>query len=169
MNFYGSVEEAAEYFYTRLHESAWSNASLGDRPKALAAATSLIDGLNFKGQKHTVWELRKNTRHPTGEQIRAANAAQQLEFPRDSDTTVPNEVCIACYEIAHSLLDGKDPEAELEALGISQQTFGSVQTSFSRNQPPLEHIANGIPSMLSWRLLRPFLRSDSEICISRVS
>jgi hypothetical protein len=174
MNYYGTVDEANAYFSTRLHESAWSDASQDDQPKALLAATKLIDGLNFKGQKHAVWQLMQQARgplwkHPTGAQIREANASQVLEFPRDSDTVVPDDICVACFEIAHSLLDGKDPEAELEALGISQQQFGPVQVSFSRHQPPLEHIANGIPSMLAWRLLRPFLRLDSEVHISRVS
>ena len=174
MSYYGSIDEANSYFSTRLHESAWSAASLDDQPKALLAATKLIDGLNFKGQKHAVWHLIRQThgplwKHATGAQLRSANASQPLEFPRDSDTVVPEDICVACFEIAHSLLDGKDPEAELEALGISQQQFGSVQVSFSRNQPPLEHISNGIPSMLAWRLLRPFLRLDSEVHISRVS
>ena len=33
-------------------------------------------------------------------------------------------------------LTGDDPELELEALGISQQAYGQVQTSYNRNQSP---------------------------------
>src|SRR5690554_5479363 len=114
--YYGSVAEAHAYFQVRLHERAWSEASPVDRPKALWAATQIIDTLNYKGEKHAVWLLGSC---PTADQVRAANEAQPLEFPRGSDTEVPRDIRVACYEIAHSLLDGKDPEQELEALGIT--------------------------------------------------
>jgi len=81
----------------------------------------------------------------------------------------PEEIRIACFEIAHALLDGRDPELEVEALAITQQNYGSVQTSYSRAGSPLEHVANGVPSVMAWRLLRPFLRSSDEITLSRVS
>jgi hypothetical protein len=177
--FYGTVDEATAYFAERLHETAWTDADPSDRPKALQAATRIIDTLNFKGEKHSVWALLGEYRphepwpmpgrRPSPEQIHAANAAQELEFPRDSDVEVPEEIRIACFEIAHALLDGRDPELEVEALAITQQNYGSVQTSYSRAGSPLEHVANGVPSVMAWRLLRPFLRSSDEITFSRVS
>jgi hypothetical protein len=94
--------------------------------------------------------------------------AQPLEFPRDSDTTVPADIEQACYELAYSLLDGRDPELELEALGISQQAYGQVQTSYNRSQTPLEHLVNGVPNALAWRLIRPFLASPDEIRLTRI-
>ena len=45
----------------------------------------------------------------------------------------------ACYEIGHSLLDGKDPEMELENLGVISQGYGSVRTTYSRTHV-VEHI-----------------------------
>jgi hypothetical protein len=107
--------------------------------------------------------------HPTPEQVRQAEQTQPLEFPRGSDTVVPSEIEQATYELAYSLLDGKDFELELEALGISQQAYGSVQTSYNRNQAPLEHIVNGIPNALAWRLIRPFLRAADQIKLSRIT
>src|SRR5690606_27134828 len=102
-------------------------------------------------------------------EIRAAEASQVLEFPRGDDTEVPEAIRRACYEIAHALLDGKDPEMELEALGITSQGFHSVRTTYSRNQVPIEHLIHGVPAVLAWNLLKPFLRDDDAIRLSRVS
>jgi len=167
--YYGSVAEADDYFSMRLHESAWTAAMAGDRPKALWAATLIIDALNFKGKKSTVYTLLASDSSASDEDIRAAEASQPLEFPRGEDTEVPEAIRTACYEIAHALLDGKDPELELENLGIVSQGFGSVRTTYSRSQIPIEHIINGIPSAQAWRLLKPFLRDDEAIKLSRVS
>ena len=52
-----------------------------------------------------------------------AEGSQELEFPRGADTEVPEAIRRACYEIAHTLLDGKDPELELENLGIVSQGY----------------------------------------------
>lgn len=180
IEYYGTLDEANEYFGMRLHEIAWSEAALSDHPKALWAATQIIDTLNYKGYKHTVYDLLQGlnlntipaaigTVGPTPEEIQAAEQAQVLEFPRGADTTVPEAIRIACYEIAHSLLDGKDPEMELENLGIISQGYASVRTTYSRTHVPVEHIVNGVPSALAWRLILPFLRDDDAIKVRRIS
>ena len=166
---YGSVQEASDYSAMRLHEHAWSQANPADRLKGLRAATLVIDTLNFKGCKHSVYELLQSNSAASDEAIRAAEAEQVLEFPRGADTEVPEAIRIACYEIAHSLLDGKDPELELENLGIVSQGYASVRTTYSRAHVPIEHIVNGVPNALAWRYLRPFLRDDDAIRLSRVS
>jgi len=167
--YYGTIEEANSYFAMRLHESAWSATSAGDRPKALWAATLVIDSLNFKGYKSTVYTLLQSNEDATDTEIRAAEASQVLEFPRGPDTEVPEDIRLACYETAYSLLDGKDPELELENLGITSQSFGSVRTSYNRSQVPIEHIINGIPSSQAWRFLKPYLRDDDAVKLARVS
>lgn len=176
-NFYGTVADATAYFANRLHSSAWTDADPADQPKALWAATQIIDTLNWKGVRHSVWTYLQQFPqpwepwgpHPTADEIRQAELAQLLEFPRGSDTTIPVEIEQATYEIAGSLLDGKDPELELEALGITQQGYGPLQTSYNRNQTPIEHIINGVPNALAWRLLRPFLRQSDQIKLSRIA
>jgi hypothetical protein len=168
-DYYGTLQEANDYFSGRLHEYAWSNASVDDRPKALRAATRIIDTLNYKGNKHTVFVLLNGDPDANEDAIRGQEAAQVLEFPRGADTSVPEAVRLACYEIAHSLLDGKDPEAELENLGIVSQGLSSVRTTYSRTQVPIEHIINGVPNATAWRYLRPFVRDDDAIKLSRVS
>lgn len=189
VEYYGTLGDAYDYFANRLHETAWSAADIVDRPKALWAATQIIDTLNYKGYKAPVWTLLQSlglsaiphtnvfetrngeitTLAPTMDQIRAAEASQALEFPRGSDTEVPSAIQIACYEIAHSLLDGKDPELELENLGIISQGYSSVRTTYQRTQVPIEHLINGVPNAMAWRLIRPFLRDGDAIKISRIS
>ena len=188
-DYYGTLQEANDYFDHRLHETAWSGADVADRPKALWAATEIIDTLNFKGFKASVWAVLQSkgltdvpheisfvlpngvlsTASVTLEEIRAAEAAQVLEFPRGTDTEVPEAIRRACYEIAHSLLDGKDPELELENLGIISQGYSSVRTTYQRSQVPIEHLINGVPNALAWRLIRPFLRDGDQLKITRIS
>lgn len=148
MNHYGTVEKAQAYFDQRLHEFAWTAASAVDRVKALIAASTLIDNLNFMGDK--------------------SDPDQPREFPRDGEEEVPEDICRATYEIAHSLLDQKDPEMELESLSLTSTSYAGVRSSFDR-QFLLEHLVNMIPSALAWRLLRPYLRDNHAVTISRVS
>lgn len=167
--FYGTIDEANDYFNNRLHEFAWTAASASNRQKALIAATRLIDDLNFKGSKASVYTLLQSNPSASTTEIQAAEAAQVHEFPRGTDTEVPEAIRRASYEIAHSLLDNKDPELELETLAVTQTSYAGVKTSYERNQVPIEHIVNMIPNALAWRLIKPFLRDDDAIKLSRVS
>jgi len=108
--YYGTIQEANEYFENRLHEWAWSNASSDDRRKALIKATAIIDALNFKGEKAAVYDVMYDE---DGEEldwseddIIEAELSQELEFPRGTDTEIPDQIKIACWEISHALLDG---------------------------------------------------------------
>jgi len=167
--FYGDLEEANQYFASRLHEFAWAVASDKDRQNALIAAARLIDALNFKGWKHSVYTLLQANPQATEDETHAAERSQPLEFPRGGDTEVPEVIRRASYEIAHSLLDNKDPELELETLAVETASYGGVRTTFERGQVPIEHLINMIPNALAWRLLKPFLRDDDAIRLSRVS
>lgn len=167
-NIYGSLADANTYFDARLHEQAWANSSAEDRPKALWAATMIIDALNYKGEKNTVYTLLDEDPSASDEEIREAEANQALEFPRGLDTEVPEVICTACYEIAHALLDGIDPDLELENLGVVSQGMGSVRTTYSRSQISIEHLINGVPSDYVWQWLKPFLRDADTIELSRV-
>lgn len=171
MNFdyYGTIAEATDYFANRLHESAWTNADVTDRPKALIAATRIIDTLNFQGDKHSLWLLWQTSPEASDDDERAADASQALQFPRDNDTDVPEDIRIACYEIAHSLLDGKDPEIELENLRVNTTSYGGTKTIYEKDLTYVEHLINMIPSPLAWRKLRPFLRDENAVRLIRVS
>ena len=43
------------------------------------------------------------------------------------------------------------------------QGISSVRTTYNRSQVPIEHIVNGVPNALAWRLLRPFLRDEEAL------
>ena len=163
------IAEANEYFAQRLHETAWSEAGDGDREKALIAARGIIDSLSFKGNKHAVYMLYGADPAADSEAVRDAEVSQPLEFPRGADTEVPEAVRIAEYEIAYALLDGKDPELELENLAINAMSYGAVKTNYERSQLPIEHIINMVPSSVAWRLLKPFLRDSDALKLSRLS
>ncbi len=183
--YYGDVAEADAYFAARLHSQPWEEADPCEKPKALLAARRLIDNLNFKGDKHTVWLFRQETPPPWRDPFtdlpnrqsmqryleaeRAANASQELEFPRGSDTVVPENIRIAEYELAFSLLDGIDPQMELENLAVTAQGYAEVRTHFERNMVPIEHLINLVPNPLAWSLLKPFLRDEQAVRLSRVS
>lgn len=192
--YYGTPQEAGDYFDARLHERYWTRASPADRIKALRAATQIIDTLAYKGDKAAVANYKNSTPRQqwTDDALRAANATQALEFPRGTgespndrlgiglnpdqvtdpetpDAAVPQDIRIACYEIAHSLLSGKDPERELENLGVSSHGFEGVRTAYDRSMLPVDHIVNGVPSATAWRLIQPYLRDDNAIHMSRVS
>jgi hypothetical protein len=121
------------------------------------------------GRELLVYTLLLANPSATQEEIQAAEASQALEFPRGADTTVPEAIRVAEYEIAYALLDGKDPELELENLAINAMGYGAVKTSYERSQLPIEHIVNMVPSSAAWRLLRPFLRDSDALKLSRLS
>lgn len=166
--FYGTVAEGDTYFGARLHPKAWDTSAPIDKEKALRNATQIIDTLAFKGCKNAVHVLLLASPDATEEQIRAAEASQEREFPRGADTTVPEDIAIATYQIADALLDDVDPELELENLMVNEQKFADVKIAFSRRNVPNDHILNGVPSATAWRYLQPFLRDGRAIKHVRV-
>ena len=100
---------------------------------------------------------------------RVAEVSQALEFPRDSDIVVPEDIETVCFEIALALLDGVDPDVELENLGVTSQGYGGIKTAYNRDQQPIEHLLHGIPSAMAWRILKPFLRDGRAVITARVN
>jgi len=166
---YVTIQEAQSFFDCKLHEVAWSASNPNERVPALIEATRIIDSLNFKGSKAAVCTLLTADPDATDAEIRTAALTQELEFPRGTDTTIPERIQWACCEIAYALLDGVDPQFELENMSMNDHGIGSVRASFNRNQNPLEHFMNGVPSATAWKYLRPFLRDDKGVRLTRVS
>lgn len=107
----------------------------------------------YKGAKHTVYELDDATR----DEIIAADTAQWLEFPRGPETEVPVEIEHACYEVAYALLEGVDQETQVENLSVVSDAYSRVRNRYGRSTSRTNQIINGIPSMIAWKLLKPFL------------
>lgn len=144
---YGSLVDAQSYFDTRLNADAWLESTQDEQKKALISATRRIDRLNFNGDK--------------------TSSDQTLEFPRGGDQTVPQDIAVACYEIALALLEGADPEMEFSSLTSTSFGFGPVKLGREIASIP-DYVRSGIPSALAWSYIRPYLRDSRSIRISKV-
>lgn len=144
---YVTVLGADEYFNDRLNSQAWDLAESNDKTRALKTATKYINRLNFIGTK--------------------TDSNQPHQFPRGGDTEVPQDVKDACCEIAYALIDGIDIEKERENLDMVSQGFGGVKSTYAREMKPA-HILAGIPSIVAWNLLLPYLPDSRTISVTRV-
>jgi hypothetical protein len=144
---YGNLTGAINYFSTRLNTQPWDDATRDERLKAIRQSTRLIDRLNFVGTQSV--------------------ADQPLQFPRGGDTEVPSAIELACYEIALKLLDGVDPDMEIDNLGARSLGFDGVRNTYDRSIV-LEHLRNGIPSATAWVYLKPYMHDPLTLRLSRV-
>ena len=147
MSQYLTVSEAETYFSGRYNSPAWDESSDTDKNKALITATRSIDRLNFYGE--------------------VAVEGQDLQFPRGTDTEIPQDILDACCEVAYSLLDGKEPEIDYENLSMVSQGYGNVRSTYDRDIKPDNELA-GISSIVAWRLLLPYLRDPRQVSVNRV-
>ncbi len=155
---YLSVDDATTYFNTKLNNRVWLNASPTKRQNSLYEATKLIDALNYAGNK--------------------ADPSQELEFPRVGDPSirftpvpdavVPQRIQDACCEIAYELLDGFDPNIEANNLTNTHLMYGQMR-AYKDVKYMMEHKIHGIPSLIAWVWLKPFLRDQGEVELVRVS
>lgn len=149
---YDTYDNADVYFATRLHVAEWTRSTQTEKTIALTEASARIDRLRFAGEK--------------------VEDDQDLKFPRYDDGTTDlitdTDIKIACYEVAFALLDGVDPDLELENLAVLSRGISSARTTYDRGEVP-EHFAAGIPSAYAWSFLKPFLRPSGTIKIHRVS
>lgn len=146
--FYGSVQNADNYFYLHEKYADWACHSREDKLRFLTSASRRIDRLNFICQK--------------------ADENQLLQFPRTGDTRVPVVIEQATYELAMKLGTGIDPDTEAENLSRTISLYGSMRSVYDRSFVP-EYTRCGIPSQTAWNLLYPYLRSNLHLEILRTS
>lgn len=173
--YYGTVNGANVYMTERLFTEAWDQASGSDRVAALIQGTRIIDALNYKGVKSTVYAIKYDadgdciSPAPTEDEIITADQAQYLEFPRGKDSSVPEEIEWANYEIAIALLEGFDPNTAADELRVIKQSYASVGTTYAEGDASNEFLLYGIPNGTVWRWLYPRLDLDRLLDIRRVS
>ena len=145
---YGTVTDANSYFVTKSFDDggAWANEPPDRKLVALNRAAILINRLAFEGDK--------------------TDPDQENEFPRD-DEDMPLEIEYAAYEIARELLRGRDPEQEYQLQGASRLGFNRVTTE---KKPDFisEAKLHGIPSIIAWDLIKPFLTEGDTFTIERI-
>jgi len=165
---YGTLAEAASFFENRLHSFAWDNATGDDRVKALNQATEYVDQFDYLNDKYAVAILLESDPEATDDEIQAAEASQEHQFPRGTDSTVPTDIEHATYLIALKLLDGRDPEQDLEALPMKSMGFADARAGYDRSGNTLEHQAHLIPSPQAFNLLKPFFRERNRFLIKKM-
>lgn len=143
---YLEIAEAQTYFDGRLHTDEWDYADDTQKTKALTMATRAIERLNFKGSK--------------------ASETQEWQFPRGTDTAVPQDILDACCEVALKLLEDVDADMEFNDLTINHHQFSFVRNTQDRSFAP-EHVVAGIVSPTAWKLLLPYLRDARGVSIVR--
>ena len=143
---YATEVDGDTYMTGKLDSDAWDDATAAEKQTALTQATRIIDRLNFIGAKNV--------------------ATQVNQFPRGIDTTVPTDIRDASIEVAFALLDGVNPDLERENLNVVAQGLSSARSTYDRSFADAR-IAAGVPSMVAWNLLRPFLRDDRQIATLR--
>lgn len=123
-NTYITLEDANEYFLSRLSSDIWEGSSDVNKAKALIQATRNIDKLIFKGSK-TVY-------------------GQPLAFPRTLESHIPDYIFTvteeipqivkdACCEEAIMLLDNlvnPNTRYELQKQGVKQISFGHASETY---------------------------------------
>lgn len=148
-NTYATVADGDDYFATRLRATSWTDATSSDKNKALAQAHRAINLLRFQGD-------------PTKEAYDVGN-----QFPRGTDTEVPDEIMWAELEEAFALLQEKDLNEEMAQLNVLSDKFAGAHTIYDRSNSP-EHIRSGILSATAWNFLRPYLRDERSVRLVRV-
>jgi hypothetical protein len=135
---YCNISEAQDYFDdSRLNAEAWDDSSSEKQLKALKQATRMIDRLSFKGTKTYLDQIN--------------------EFPRCGLFVIPQDIQIACCELALTLLDGVDPDLEEEDLGAISEGYSTVRVALDPNIRK-DHIRAGVPSVEAWKHLLPYLK-----------
>lgn len=176
--YYGSATDGDTFFSTRLRADCWTNASPTDKVKSLREASSLIDRLNFAGQKADANQLLQFPRanvfatDPSESIIdydiygNLINPSQQI--PDSYDTQIPQDIITATYLIALQLLNGYDPDAQGRQQTVVEHRYGGIAgTRYDKSVIPEWQLA-GIPSKTAWDYLRPYMLDPNSIVLTRV-
>jgi DnaT-like ssDNA binding protein len=150
-NSFVTADEFTAYTDTRLNIDAYTNASSGDRDKALMEATRELNVLRYGGNK--------------------ATTGQALLFPRflliDPDSMwytfydsaiIPQRIKDATCELALEFLKGgtTDMASLDQTIGIKSETVGPIRTEYTDPTQRAQGIAR-FPRVL--KLIRPLLEN----------
>lgn len=140
---YTTVEEADTYLGNTIDYLIWLSTDTNTKVRALNTATRQIDNLKYKGDKTL--------------------STQTFQFPRNGNLVVPTDIKDACVLLAGALVDGVSIEEEYNSQSVTAESYTNIKTTYSRESSNSEHILNGIPSILAWKKLKPYL-ADMRHC-----
>jgi hypothetical protein len=144
---YVNEQEMIDFFNTRVNSAFFDAATSDERITAAKQATDIIDRLNFDYDK--------------------TSSTQELQFPRNSETTVPQAIKDACCLIALELLAGTETNIEFDNLRLLSNTYSKVSSKFDGSNIP-DHTTFGIPSREAWILLWPYMKQGRSLKLYRV-
>ena len=168
--YYKTIADYDAYFAERLYEQDWLGAPTDDKERAALAATRAADQLIYAGKKTAVFDLLEANPDATQAEIDAADASQPLKFPRDGDTTIPDNFFFGVCEEARALISGRDPDQEFENLWLSSDGVGSTRVSSNRNGMPPLHTSHFLTSATAWKYFQEFVDPDvNTFTVNRVN
>jgi hypothetical protein len=138
-----------------------------EKTAALFQATKAIDRLQYAGVRWTDFQTSVLGLSVTAQSLEFPRVTIQLADPANNPPTTPEDVLIACCLIALALLDGVDPEIEMQNIGTVSQGFAQLRETYD---PVVirEAFRAGIPSAEAWNYLLPYLKDPREISFRRV-
>lgn len=143
---YGTLDGANIYFAELTLDSTWETFPQDKKIRALNRATILIDTLRFAGEK--------------------SEATQENEFPRNGEA-IPKEIMYATYEIARAVLAGRD--IEHDDYGRNKTSIGLNRIAAQKDPRTMsEAKAHGIPSVMAWDFLRPYLVEGGNFTLEQI-
>lgn len=148
---YATTLEGDQYMADRLLTMAWDEATEAQRTKALKQATRNMNRIRYRGYKTDDAQV---------------NEWPRFAIPTMTDDTTPDNIKIACIELAYSFLDGREEELEYENLQATNEGYVSVRRTYDRRSVP-PHIVALIPSVAAWALIKPYLSRSGDILLSR--
>lgn len=137
---YGTAAGGDAYWLPQLGGANWKYATEDEKNEAIVSATILVDQLKYRGDK--------------------TDADQGGKFPRDGSADIPSAISSAVYEIAEQLLGREDTELNTRNLSLLQTNYGAMTTAIRVTNAVPDHLAAGIPSLVAWRYLLPYLKSS---------
>lgn len=148
---FSTIEEASEYFASRLYAQVWFSSAIYAQQQALNDATRILDRFCYIGL-------------PIGQEHSWPRKGIYLELIPVDDTSVPSQILQAQFEIALALLKGYDPEREMRNASVISRGYSSVRIAYS---PTLtqDYLRWGVPSGAAWNLMLCFLDMDPDVAV----
>ena len=141
---YLTVLEADAILDQLMEVHQWAGFSTEEKTRALNSATVAFNNLAYSGDK--------------------TSDTQVNEFPRNGDTTPPEDFLMAVAIEGYTLLDGKQSEAEWSTQFMISQDFSGVSSRYDRGTKE-PNIMCGIMSINAYRLVKKYLADYQELIL----
>jgi hypothetical protein len=117
-NSYVSVAQGDDFFAGEVVATAWTTATLDQKERALRSATTMIDGLDFIGQRST-----------TEQSLKWPRLVEDLDERLIEQTDMPLRLVRATCRLAYALLIAA-PEQVFDAREIKSEKVGPIATEY---------------------------------------